>query len=109
MTANLKIIKYFVKVSPIGEVQDVLEDIGSILGSHDFLTNADTKQALRDFYEHHKQHIQLQDGRIAIVTQEGRQDPVVRYAAAAFSEQFEAEQEATNENEGEDAEQEQYY
>ncbi len=68
MTANLKIIKYFVKVSPVGEIQDVLDDISSILGSQDFLTNADTKQALRDYYEHHKQHIQLHDGRVAIVT-----------------------------------------
>ena len=53
MTANLKIIKYFVKVSPVGEVADVLEDISTIVGT-DFLNNADTKTALRDYYEAHK-------------------------------------------------------
>lgn len=32
MTANLKIIKYFVKVAPVGEVQEILDDITNIIG-----------------------------------------------------------------------------
>ena len=66
MTANLKIIKYFIKNSPVGEVQDVLEDIANIIGN-DFLASPDIKQALREYYETHMQHINFEDGRIGIV------------------------------------------
>ena len=66
MTANLKIIKYFIKNSPVGEVQDVLEDIANIIGN-DFLASSDVKQALREYYETHMQHINFEDGRIGIV------------------------------------------
>ena len=52
MSANLKIIKYFIKNSPVGEVQDVLEDIANIVGN-DFLASPDVKQALREYYETH--------------------------------------------------------
>lgn len=50
MSANIKVIKFFIKNSPVGEVQDILEDISLIVGN-DFLQNLEIKQALQEFYE----------------------------------------------------------
>ena len=58
MSANLKVIKYFIKNAPVGEAQDILEDVANIVGQ-EFLGNADIKQALREHYEAHLQHIML--------------------------------------------------
>lgn len=51
--SSIRVIKFFIKSSPVGELSDVLEDITNIVG-HDFLSNPDIKQALRDYYETHK-------------------------------------------------------
>jgi hypothetical protein len=67
MSANKQIIKYFIKSAPVGEVQDILEDISNIIGQ-DFLGLDDIKQALREYYETHMQHIVFIDGRVATVT-----------------------------------------
>ena len=40
----------------MGEIHDVLEDLSSIIGQ-DFLEQADVKQALREYFENHKQAI----------------------------------------------------
>jgi hypothetical protein len=58
---SIKVCKFFIKNSPVGELQDILEDISNIIG-HDFLQNKDIKEALREFYESHKLHLQLDDG-----------------------------------------------
>jgi len=36
MTANLKIIKYFIKNAPVGEASDILNDVSNIVG-YEFL------------------------------------------------------------------------
>lgn len=58
-SGSLKVIKYFIKSSPVGEVKDVLDDIATILGSPDFLQNPDVKNALRDHYESHLKHLNI--------------------------------------------------
>lgn len=57
-SANKQIVKYFIKCSPVGEVQDILEDIANIIGQ-DFLSNDEVRQALREYYESHMQHIRF--------------------------------------------------
>jgi len=53
--ANLKVIKFFIKNSPVGEVQDILEDLSNILNTgHEFLSNKEVKEALREYYETHR-------------------------------------------------------
>lgn len=42
MSGNLKVIKYFIKNSPVGEVKDVLDDIAIIIG-HEFLQHDEIK------------------------------------------------------------------
>jgi hypothetical protein len=55
MSANLKVVKFFIKNTPVGEVQDVLEDLSNILNTgHDFLNDKQVKEALREYYEHHR-------------------------------------------------------
>lgn len=71
MSAKTKVVKFFIKNSPVGEIQDVLEDISNIIG-HDFLQQEDVKQALREYFEHHKQHIILNDKREVTVSSQGR-------------------------------------
>lgn len=51
--SSLRVLKYFIANSPVGELSDVLEDIANIIG-HDFLQQPEIKQALRDYYENHK-------------------------------------------------------
>ena len=59
--SNLRVIKFFIKSSPVGELSEVLEDISNIIG-HDFLTQPEVKQALREYYESHKLQLSFQDG-----------------------------------------------
>ena len=59
--SSLRVVKYFIKSSPVGELSDVLEDVATIIGN-DFLSNADIKQALRDYYETHKIQLSFSDG-----------------------------------------------
>lgn len=80
--SSLRVVKFFIKSSPVGELSDVLEDISNIIGQ-DFLTNDDIKQALRDYYEQHKIQLSFPDGTQVLVTQEGRQEPIVSYTGAA--------------------------
>ena len=79
MAATTKVVKYFIKNSPVGELNDILEDISTMIG-HDFLTQPDIKNALRDYYEAHLQHVQVGD-RVFMVDSKLRQEPIVRYAA----------------------------
>ena len=76
---SIKVCKYFIKSSPVGELHEVLDDVGKILGSNEFLQSEDIKQSLRDYYESHKLHLQFANGQTAIVAAQGRQDPIVRY------------------------------
>ena len=66
-----KVIKYFIKSSPVGEVNFVLDDVCKIVDK-ECLESPEIKQALRDHFEQHRQHVTLEDGRIAMVTAIGR-------------------------------------
>ena len=70
-----KVVKYFIKSSPVGEVNMVLKDVCNIVDK-EILNNPDIQTALREYFELHKQHIKLPDGRIALVTEIGRQNPI---------------------------------
>ena len=68
-----KIVKYFIKSSPVAEVNMILKDLCSII-DREILDNEDIQNALKEYFELHKQHIKLPDGRIAMVTEIGRQN-----------------------------------
>ena len=72
---QIKVVKYFIKSSPVAEVNMVLKDVCNILDK-EILNHEEIKQALREYFEEHRQHIKLADGRIAMVTDIGRQNPV---------------------------------
>ncbi len=76
---SIKVCKYFIKSSPVGELHEVLDDIGKVLGSNDFLSSQDIKDQLRDYYETHKLHLHFANGQTAIVSAHGRQEPLVKY------------------------------
>jgi hypothetical protein len=73
---QIKVVKYFIKSSPVGEVNMVLKDVCNII-EKEILDTEDIKMALREYFEEHRQHIKLPDGRIALVTDIGRQNPIV--------------------------------
>jgi len=66
-----KIVKYFIKSSSVSEVNMVLKDLCTII-DREILENEDIQNALKEYFELHKQHIKLPDGRIAMVTEIGR-------------------------------------
>ena len=78
--ATIKVCKYFIKSSPVGELKEVLDDVSNVLGSSDFLSTPEIKEALREYYESHKLHLRFPNGETALVAVHGRQEPIVRYA-----------------------------
>lgn len=75
MSKMIKVVKYFIKSSPVGEVNMVLKDVCNIIDK-EVLASDEIKQALREYFEEHRQHIKLPDGRIAMITDMGRQNPI---------------------------------
>lgn len=71
-----KIVKYFIKSSPVGEVHLVLKDLCNIVDK-ELLEAEDIKQALREHFEQHRQHVKLEDGRVAMVSTIGRNNAIV--------------------------------
>jgi hypothetical protein len=59
---SIKVCKYFIKSSPVGELHEVLDDVGKVIGSSDFLSTPEIKDALREYYESHKIHVQFPNG-----------------------------------------------
>ena len=53
----------------------ILNDVCNII-DREILENEDIQQALKDYFELHKQHIKLPDGRLVMVTEIGRQNPI---------------------------------
>jgi len=51
---SIKVCKYFIKSSPVGELHEVLDDISKVLGSNEFLSTQEIKDQLREYYEAHK-------------------------------------------------------
>ena len=81
--SSLRVLKFFIQSSPVGELSDVLDDISKIIG-HDYLNQPEIKQALRDYYETHKIQLSLSNGEEqVIVSSHGRQEPLVRYVNAS--------------------------
>ena len=70
-----KLIKYFINITPVGEINMVLKDVCNIIDK-EFLESAEIKQALKDHFELHRQHVKLPDGRVAMVTDIGRNNPI---------------------------------
>ena len=48
-----KIVKYFIKSSPVGEVNMILNDLCNII-DREILSNEDIQTALKDYFELHK-------------------------------------------------------
>lgn len=76
---SIKVCKYFIKSSPVGELHEVLDDVSKILGSTEFLQTQEIKDQLRDYYEGHKIHVKFPEGETALVSAQGRQEPIYRY------------------------------
>jgi hypothetical protein len=61
-----------IRVTPAGEMKDVLIHMKTLLdGESSLISNPDIIAAMRKWYETHRQHINLPDGRIAMVTSAG--------------------------------------
>jgi hypothetical protein len=73
---HLKVVKYFIKNSPVGEVDKVLNDVKKII-DEEILLHDEIKTALREYFEEHRIQVKMPDGRIALVTDIGRQNPIV--------------------------------
>jgi hypothetical protein len=56
-----KIVKYFIKSSPVGELNLVLKDVCNIVDK-ELIELPDIKQAIREYYETHRQQVKLPDG-----------------------------------------------
>jgi hypothetical protein len=63
-----KIIKFFIKNSPIGELQQIIGDL-KVLAGEEILATPSVREALRQYYESHRQQIKLEDGRVAMVNE----------------------------------------
>ena len=72
---RIKIVKYFIKSSPVGEVNLILKDVFNIIDK-EIVKNEDIQTALKEYFEMHKAHIKLPDGRLAMVTEIGRQNQI---------------------------------
>lgn len=68
-------MKYFIKSSPIGELKMILDDICNIV-DRELLEQPDMKQAIREYFESHRQQIKLPSGEIALVNEMWRQNPI---------------------------------
>ena len=79
---SIKVCKYFIKSSPVGELHEVLDDVGKVLGGNnnqEFLQTPEIREALREYYESHRLHLQLANGQSVMVSGQGRQEPIVKY------------------------------
>jgi hypothetical protein len=76
MSQQEKIIKYFIKNSPIGELQQIIQDLTILAGGEEILHRKTVRDALRQYYESHRQQIKLDDDRIVMVNEMWRQEPI---------------------------------
>jgi hypothetical protein len=75
-----KVIKFCIKNSPVGEQKDILDDISNIIGA-EAINTPEVKQALRDYYEEHLYHLEIEgQERKVVIDALGRQEPIIRYA-----------------------------
>ncbi len=70
---SIKVCKYFIKSSPVGELHEVLDDITKVFGGHsDYLSTPEIKESLREYFEAHRLHVKLPNGTIGLVAAMGR-------------------------------------
>jgi hypothetical protein len=69
---NPKVINYFIKNSPVGEVHEVLGDVVKIVGIQS-VQHDKVREAIRKHLEEHKTHVKLPDGRMAMINTSERQ------------------------------------
>jgi methionine salvage enolase-phosphatase E1 len=69
---SLKAIKFLIRQTHPGELPEVLPHISAIIEEHDSLkTNPEVLDTLKKWYEAHRQHISLPDGRLGMVSENG--------------------------------------
>jgi len=66
MSANPKVVKYFIKNAPVGEVYDVLGDVKKICGE-EALSNPEIRNSIREHLESHHVQVDLPDGGKAMI------------------------------------------
>lgn len=65
-------MKFLVKQSPVCEVDDIVDFLSTLIGSRDLLLQSENvMKAFKKWYETHRFHIVLPDGRKAMVTAQG--------------------------------------
>ena len=70
---SIKVCKYFIKSSPVGELHEVLDDITKVFGGNsDYLSTPEINEALREYFESHRLHVQFSNGTSGLVAAMGR-------------------------------------
>jgi hypothetical protein len=81
---SIKVCKYFIKSSPVGELHEVLDDITKVLGGNtDYLHTPEIKESLREYFETHRLHVHFPNGTTGLVAAMGRQEPLVKYSTTS--------------------------
>jgi len=73
-SGHAKALKYLIRVSPCGEMQDIIHHMATLVGGMELLQQSpEIIAALRKFYETHRYHIPLPSGQSGLVTALGNQ------------------------------------
>ena len=99
MSKKLKVLRYFIKSSPVAELESLLNDIAQITGSKDFLQTGDLHEAIREYHERHLTHHTLPDGTKVLLTPTGRCEDQLVYKQQQQPEEEEGAEEIPDENE----------
>ncbi|CAI2377149.1 unnamed protein product [Moneuplotes crassus] len=75
--SKTKALQYFIQEATVGELEYIIDDIGTIVGNKDFLQQPEIIQALREYQERHLNHQTLPDGTKVVVTEKGRRETEV--------------------------------
>jgi hypothetical protein len=71
-TGTIKALKYLIRVSPSGEMQDIIHHLATLVGSQEVLEqNSEIIAALRKWYETHRYHVPLPNDKVGLVTSTG--------------------------------------
>lgn len=66
---QLKALKYLIKQTVVGEIQDVLVHLGTIVGDIEVIkTNTEVLESLKKWYETHRYHVPLGQDKVGMVT-----------------------------------------
>ena len=69
---TVKALKYLIKQTPAGEILDVIPHLATLCGDKDAMQqSSEVLETLRKWYEAHRYHITLPDGRKGLVTEVG--------------------------------------